>query len=108
MRPLLLALALLSSPALLAGCKSSCRQLAEKLCDCSPNTEIKELCLQQAQRRESNLPEALTPEQEETCAALYEKCHCEQLEDPDNKTRADAKKNCGLARSTGSESTDGG
>jgi hypothetical protein len=95
MRPHLLALALLASAPLLGGCKSPCRQLAEMLCDCRPNTLTKEDCLQEAQQHESNL--TITPEQQSFCQEKLDDCDCHLLESPDSAIRAQEKRDCGLA-----------
>ena len=96
MRRFALTLALLLSPALFAGCKSSCRQLAEKLCECRPSTASKEACLRDVSARESRY--SANDEQQATCQALFADCDCHDLESSDSAVRAEAKKKCGLAR----------
>jgi hypothetical protein len=103
MRPHLLTLALLATAASL-GCRSPCRQLAEKLCDCEANTSLKEECLQQAQQQESSLGVPITEEEQSTCEGKLnpqdggQPCDCRKLEAPDSAARAQAKRDCGLAR----------
>ncbi len=72
------------------GCKGKCRQLSEKLCECSPNTLQKDACVQRAQGEEGRL--APTEEDEAICAQLLETCDCRLVDTPEGK-RA-----CGLAR----------
>ena len=79
-----------------ASCKGPCRQLAERLCDCEPNTPSKESCLQRVQVSAS-LHEP-TAEDEQTCEALLPRCQCRQLDSEDPAERAEAKKACGMAR----------
>ncbi len=91
MRRLLITAALLCSTLSgLAGCKGACRELADKLCDCSTNSVEKELCLQRAAQEESRVE----PEEkdEAVCEGLVEGCDCNNVE-----TEA-GKKACGLAR----------
>lgn len=85
---------LLSFAALLlatSGCKSQCRVLSEKLCDCTTNTTDKTACLSRAASQEANNPP--TPENEVTCQALYPDCDCRLVDTPSGKMR------CGLAES---------
>ncbi len=78
------------SAATLWGCKSPCRQLSEKLCECSANTQEKEACIQQVSRSENtNEP---TDADNQACQALLESCDCRLIDTPEGK-RA-----CGLAR----------
>jgi hypothetical protein len=98
MRRFALILALASSPAFLAGCKNPCRQLAEKLCDCEPNTSARESCLRDASARDSKY--SPTDVDQARCDALLAGdpgCRCEDLTSADSAVRANAKKNCGLA-----------
>jgi hypothetical protein len=74
----------------LTGCKGSCRQLAEKLCDCQPNESAKSACLQQVSSEESRV--GTTASDEKTCATLIDKCDCHTV------ATAEGKKACGLAR----------
>jgi hypothetical protein len=87
MRSVLLALACALA---LAGCKTNCRQLSEKLCDCSINSAEKDNCM----RRASN-SEAINPpnEMDEAyCKGLLDTCDCRLID------TAQGKANCGLAR----------
>ena len=74
----------------LSGCKGPCRQLSEKLCDCSANSSEKTACLQRAANEESRI--AVQPEDEATCQALLQSCDCRLVDTPEGKQR------CGLAR----------
>jgi hypothetical protein len=91
------ALSLLSSALLsFAGCKSPCRELAERFCDC---TELfaRENCLRQVAADESRLD--ITAEQQEFCAEKLETCKI----DSNDRTTCDilrtdeGKRACGLA-----------
>jgi len=74
----------------LAGCKGACRELSEKLCDCSINSVEKELCLRRASQEESRVEP--TSEDEAVCEELVERCDCRAIETEEGK-RA-----CGLSR----------
>lgn len=76
--------------ALSLGCKSPCRQLSEKLCDCAENTSIKQSCLQGVQQREGNFE--VTDADQKVCESLLDKCDCNKID------TAEGKQNCGLAR----------
>lgn len=83
--------------ALLSGCKSQCRQLTEKLCDCAETTILKQQCLTDAATKDSSY--GSNPTSENICHALLTGegsdagvCDCHQLSTPEGK-RA-----CGLAR----------
>lgn len=81
--------------ALGAGCKSPCRQLTEKQCDCASNSVEKENCVQRAQRLESNAK--LTEGDNARCQALLDAkpgCDCKLVDTAEGKER------CGLARPT--------
>jgi hypothetical protein len=83
-------LALAVALSLLTGCKSKCRLLSEKLCDCTLNSNDKTACLQQASISEGNSPP--TAEDEAVCETLYQGCDCRLIDTPQGKIR------CGLAR----------
>lgn len=83
-------LALVVAASLFTGCKSKCRQLSEKLCDCSLNSNDKTACLQRAASNES--VNTVTDEDEATCQRLYDQCDCRLIDTPVGKIR------CGLAR----------
>ena len=76
----------------LTGCKSKCRQLSEKLCDCSINTAEKDSCLRRASNAEGISPP--TADDEAYCDGLLTKCDCRLVD------TAQGKVNCGLARGT--------
>jgi hypothetical protein len=72
------------------GCKGSCRQLSEKLCDCQVTTSAKTACLARVASEETRI--GPTAAQEATCSQLLQSCDCHQIDTPEGK-RA-----CGLAR----------
>jgi hypothetical protein len=74
----------------LAGCKGSCRQLSEKLCECQPSQAAKDACLQRVSSEESRI--GPTADQEATCAELLPGCDCHTID------TAEGKRACGLAR----------
>lgn len=79
----------------LLACKSPCRQLSEKLCECSRTTIERQQCLTLASQADQRVTP--TDAQNETCAALLPRCECAQLESADPVVRARAKEACGLA-----------
>lgn len=83
-------LALVVAASLFTGCKSRCRQLSEKLCDCTLNSNEKTSCLQNAASKETVSPP--TAEDDAVCDALYQQCDCRLIDTPVGKIR------CGLAR----------
>lgn len=86
----ILSLCVAVSATLLAGCKSSCLKLSEKLCECSANSIDKEGCLQEAKNRDSfTEPDA---DANARCEALIDQCDCRTL------ATAEGKIHCGLAR----------
>lgn len=72
-----------------AGCKSQCRLLSEKLCDCTSNSTDKTACLSRAATQEGTFPP--TVKDEERCQGLMETCDCRLIDTPTGKER------CGLA-----------
>ena len=72
-----------------SGCKSQCRLLSEKLCDCTTNTTDKTSCLSRAATQEANNPP--TAENEDTCEALAPNCDCRLVDTQAGKER------CGIA-----------
>lgn len=76
----------------LAGCKSQCRLLSEKLCECALNTNERGNCVNRAASLESNNP--ATPDQETACRVrlLANDCDCRLIDTAEGKVR------CGLAR----------
>lgn len=75
-----------------SGCKSHCRVLSEKLCDCATNTLDKTNCLSAAAQHETNFSPTATDEV--TCEGLVGSCDCRLVDTPSGKER------CGLAVST--------
>ncbi|MFN7131666.1 MAG: hypothetical protein ACK4N5_06260 [Myxococcales bacterium] len=90
MRPLALLVSLLLLVSLSTGCKSPCVQLAEKVCECLPRGTERDQCNRQA-ADQARLVQ-LTPEQEEQCEALLDRCDCTQL------NTIEGKQACGWAR----------
>ncbi len=88
-RPYLL-LSLFLSAFFFAGCKGSCRKLAERLCDCATNNTLKDLCLQRVANEDSRI--AATPADEARCSALLNTCDCHTTNTVQGKV------NCGQAR----------
>jgi hypothetical protein len=88
-----LLLALLGLP----GCKSACRELSEKLCDCSTTSLEREVCIRTASNDEAVFEP--TAEDEAICEEKLPSCDCRNIQ---NATTPDellaAKQACGLAR----------
>jgi hypothetical protein len=78
--------------ALSAGCKSACRQLSEKLCDCLDTTVAKDSCKRVAANEESRV--GVTLEQEDYCEAQLPLCSCAD----GGAETAEGKQACGVAR----------
>ncbi len=74
----------------LVGCKSQCRLLSEKLCDCSLNSNERSNCAALAASREGSNP--ATAEQENYCREKLATCDCRLIGTAAGKVR------CGLAR----------
>jgi hypothetical protein len=76
----------------LAGCKGSCRELSEKLCDCFTNSLEREVCIRRAANDEAFVEP--TAEDNARCEELLanESCTCEAIETNEGKVA------CGLAR----------
>lgn len=70
---------------LATGCKSQCRVLSEKRCDCTLTTSDKTSCLTDVATREANNPP--TDEDEEVCKGLIEQCDCRLLDTPEGKEK---------------------
>ncbi|MDY7226938.1 hypothetical protein [Hyalangium rubrum] len=81
-----LSLALLA----LSGCKGPCRELSEKLCECSANTLEREVCIRRASNDEAFIEP--TSQDEAVCEQRLETCDCNNLETDEGKIA------CGLAR----------
>ena len=74
----------------LSGCKTSCRQLTEAICECATTSTDRTNCLSAAANAEqSNYPSAAD---EQACAALLPVCDCRLVD------TAQGKANCGMAR----------
>jgi hypothetical protein len=81
----------------LTGCKTACRELSEKLCDCSITSLEREVCIRRASNDEALVEP--TAEDEATCEAKLETCDCKAIQNastPDEQLAA--KQACGLAR----------
>ena len=99
MRTVLLAIACALA---LTGCKTKCRQLSEKLCDCAVNSAERDNCLRRASNAETINPPNATDEA--YCESLLpvgdtqrtadggQACDCRLID------TAQGKVNCGLAR----------
>ncbi len=86
-----LALALVSSALFaLAGCKGPCRELSEKLCECTTSTVDRDFCLQRVSNEQARFEP--TADEEAVCQARIEECDCHTI-DTDEGKRA-----CGLSR----------
>ena len=72
-----------------SGCKSYCRQLTEKQCECTSSNTEKTACLQRASAQET----LYTPNQEDEdrCTELLKTCDCRLTDTQAGKER------CGLA-----------
>lgn len=93
MRKLTVIVIAVSAALTLSGCKSKCRQLSEKLCDCTSTTTDKTACLTAASTNESNNPPSEAAEA--TCAGLLDGCDCRLIDTALGKVK------CGLARPFG-------
>jgi len=84
----------------LSGCKGACRELSEKVCDCSTNSVQRELCIRRAANDEARVEP--TAEQEAVCEMRIDACQCEVLqpnrEDVTEEDIAREKVDCGLSR----------
>lgn len=88
MRAAALALAVLS----LAGCKTYCRQLSEKVCDCTTSSSERTSCLSTQATKEGSVgPDPVTQEQEDFCETKLSTCDCRLIDTPAGRER------CGLA-----------
>lgn len=86
-----LALALVSSALFaLAGCKGPCRELSEKLCECTTSTTSRDFCLQRVANEQARFEP--TAEEEGECEARLEACDCHTIDTEQGKIA------CGLAR----------
>ena len=93
--PLMRLLVLLIACLGLAGCKSQCRQLSERLCECALNSNEKSNCISRAGNAEGANPSNY--EQEDFCRSKLQYpdqggCDCRLIDTLEGKVR------CGLAR----------
>jgi hypothetical protein len=72
-----------------SGCKTQCRLLSEKLCDCTTNSTDKTNCLQSVAARDGTY--VATEQSEATCEALAPNCDCRLVDTQAGKER------CGMA-----------
>lgn len=81
----------------LTGCKGACRELSEKLCDCSTTSLEREVCLRTASNDDALFEP--TAEDEAVCEEKLPSCDCRSIQ---NATTPEellaAKQACGLAR----------
>ena len=89
MRSAVIVLALLS----FAGCKTACRQLSEKVCDCTSSSSERTSCLTAQANKETNAGGAdrLTQEQEDLCESHLAECDCRLIDTPAGRQK------CGMA-----------
>lgn len=80
----------------LSGCKSACRQLSEKMCDCFTNSVERELCVRRASNDEAFIEP--TAEDEAACEQRLETCNCAAIDSTDEEEINEGKVACGLAR----------
>lgn len=88
----LLSLALLG----LSGCKGACRELSEKICDCSTTTSLeREVCVRRAINDEAIVEPSA--EQEDFCESKLDSCDCSRDEKNVDLNTSEGKQACGLA-----------
>ncbi|MFZ5439391.1 MAG: hypothetical protein ACOZQL_05245 [Myxococcota bacterium] len=80
-----------------SGCKTYCRQLSEKMCDCTNSTSEKTACLTTVSSKAGTYESNPTAESEARCEALLTECDCRLVDTPAGKEK------CGFA-----EPSDGG
>lgn len=83
------AVSLLLCALLATGCKTQCRVLSEKRCDCMLTTSERTACLTDVATREANNPP--TDLDEDFCKSKLDVCDCRLLDTPEG--RAD----CGIS-----------
>lgn len=84
--------AVLAVVVLLSGCKTYCRQLSEKVCECTSSTSERTNCLQgQANKESAYGAQNLTQEEEDLCEGHLKECDCRLIDTPTGRQR------CGLA-----------
>ncbi|MFO0597892.1 MAG: hypothetical protein U0228_21500 [Myxococcaceae bacterium] len=84
--PLFIVVAALALVLAGTGCKTSCRRLSEKLCDCTTSTTEKTSCLQVAANKESTAI-VVSQEDQDRCEALIDSCDCRLVDTPAGKAR---------------------
>jgi len=90
MRTLVSVMAVAALVVLAPGCKGACRQLSEKMCDCTVNSTDKNSCLTYASQDETAYPPTAADEQR--CEELLPQCDCRLIDTPEGKVK------CGLSR----------
>lgn len=75
----------------LTGCKSPCRQLSERLCECQQSSFDRNTCLQRAASAAESTA-SITAADNQRCAELVEACDCRLIDTPEGKQK------CGFAR----------
>jgi hypothetical protein len=81
----------------LSGCKGACRELSEKLCDCSVTSLEREVCLRTASNDEALFEP--TAEDEAVCEEKLPSCDCRSIQNASTPEELlAAKQACGLAR----------
>lgn len=81
----------------LTGCKSACRELSEKLCDCSTTSLEREVCVRRASNDEVLFEP--TAEDEAVCEEKLPSCDCNSIQNARTPEELlAAKQACGLAR----------
>ena len=89
MKPLF-AVIVIAASVMLGGCKSPCRHLSERQCECQQSSFDRNTCLQRAATQESTV--TLTATDNARCAELVEACDCRLIDTPEGKVK------CGFAR----------
>ncbi len=89
MKPLF-AVIVIAASVMLGGCKSPCRQLSERQCECQQSSFDRNTCLQRAATQESTV--TLTTTDNARCSELVEACDCRLIDTPEGKVK------CGFAR----------
>ena len=74
----------------LSGCKSACRQLSERLCECAINSTEKSNCVTRAGNSEGAFPPSA--DNETFCKSHLSTCDCRLIATPNGKIA------CGLAK----------
>lgn len=74
----------------LSGCKGSCRQLSEKLCECAINSTEKAACVARAGSSEGSNPPSDAAAA--FCQEHLQQCDCRLINTPEGKLR------CGLSK----------